>query len=57
MRQGSFFCSNLFRIGFRIAPLRAFVGYLCSCEQLIVTLARLKDNIVGRLAMVLEMFD
>jgi hypothetical protein len=46
-----------FRIGFRIAPLRSFIGYLRICEQLIVALARLKDNIVGRLDMFLQMFD
>ena len=53
----SFFCGNLFRIVFWIAPLRSFIGYLRICEQLIVALARLKDNIVGGLDMLLQMFN
>jgi hypothetical protein len=34
-----FFYGNTFRIALRIAPLRAFAGYLCVCKQLVVALA------------------
>src|SRR6266508_3753239 len=36
---------------------RVYIGYVRVCEKLIVALERLKDNIVGRLEMFLEMFD